>query len=209
MRSSLFALALLLALDVRALEAKRPGPDWEEANRNDTLVIFTRDNPKVGSRDIVAIMEADAPPKAVFAAVTDFANYTSFMPYVKESTLVSRQDDTHLTVYALLTPPLVDNRDYVLDVTLAPGNESNGGVYKSSWTPAPEKAPLREKVIRIRINTGAWILEPIDGGQRTRVTYQLSTHPGGSIPNWIADKSNTVAIPSLFKVVRAEAARRK
>ena len=55
---------------------------------------------------------------------------------------------------------------------------------------APDSAP------------GAWILEPMGDGKKTRVTYQLHTHPGGSIPSWIANKSNTIAIPDLFKAVK-------
>lgn len=210
MRASLVVLALVLVSGAaRAIDAQPPGPGWKEANREDDLVIFTRDNSTVGSRDIVAITEASAPPKAVYAVVTDFENYAKFMPYTKEAKVVARKSDTSLTVYSFLSPPLVDDRDYVIEVTLAPDGNKNNGNYKSSWVAVPQAVPERSGVVRVKINTGSWFMEPLDGGKRTRITYTLSTHPGGSIPNWVANKSNTVAIPDLFKIVRTEAAKRK
>lgn len=199
-----FVALLLAAAGARAVEAKLPGPGWEEANRNDDLVIFTHDNPQVGTRDIIAVGEVDAAPQAVFDVVVDFDHYPQFMPYVKESRNLKKTSDLQVTVYALLSPPLVDDRDYAIEVTKTVGTGRNGGVFKSAWVAVPDAAPPRESVVRVKINTGSWVMEPLDGGKRTRLTYNLSTHPGGSIPTWIANKSNTVAIPDLFKAVRAQ-----
>ena len=60
-------------------------------------------------------------------------------------------------------------------------------------------------VIRLKVNTGSWTMEPIDGGKRTLATYQLLTDPGGSIPTFIANKANTKALPELFARVRKRA----
>ena len=209
MRAHVFAALVALSATASALEAQAPGAEWKEANREDDLVIFTKDNANVGTRDIVAITEADAPPKAVYAVVTDFENYAKFMPYTKEAKLLSKDSETRLKVYSYLSPPLVDDRDYVIDVTLTPGDAAGANVWKSSWVAIPDAAPARDKVVRVRINTGSWLMEPLDGGKRTRITYTLSTHPGGSIPTFVANKSNTVAIPDLFKIVRSQAAKRK
>ncbi len=203
---SMLALAVLaitaLAPRARALDAKAPGPGWEEAKRTDDLVIFTRDNPKVGTRDIDAVSEVDAPPAVVFEVVTDFDHYVDFMPYVKESKTAKRLSATELVVYSLLSPPIVDDRDYYIDVKTTTGSAANQGVYTSAWTSRPSYGPVRDGVVRVKINTGAWVMEPLDGGKRTRLTYHLSTNPGGSIPTWIANLSNTKAIPNLFQAVR-------
>ena len=63
----------------------------------------------------------------------------------------------------------------------------------------------RPRVIRLKVNTGSWTMEPIDGGKRTLATYQLLTDPGGSIPTFIANKANTKALPELFSRVRKRA----
>lgn len=198
-------LVLVLAGHALALEARPPGPGWEEANRTDDLVIFTHENEQVGARDIVAVSEIDAPPAVVFRVLGDYDHYPQFMPYTKETRTLEKKSETRLTVYQRLSPPIVDDRDYAIDVTLTPGTDENGGVYRTAWTPLPEAVPPRAGCVRVKINSGSWVLEPLDGGTRTRLTYNLQTHPGGSIPAWVANRSNTVAIPELFKAVRARA----
>src|SRR4051812_47680123 len=108
------ALALLLAPAAYALDAVAPGPDWTEANRTDEVVIFTKDVEQ--GRKLVAIGEADAPPSGVFDAVGDFDHYAEFMPYVKESRILSRKGDRELTTYQLLSPPLVSERDFCIGI---------------------------------------------------------------------------------------------
>ena len=202
-------LALCAAAPARALDAKSPGPGWEEANRTDSLVIYTHDDDKVGTRDIEAVTEVDAPPQVVFDIVTDFDHYAEFMPYIKESKTLQTLSPTNLLVYSRLSPPFVDDRDYCIAVKLTAGSAENQGVYESEWTSKPAAAPEHHGVVRVKINTGAWVLAPLDGGKRTRVTYHLSTNPGGSIPTWLANKSNTTAIPDLFDAIRKRAAKLK
>ena len=59
----------------------------------------------------------------------------------------------------------------------------------------------------VGVNEGSWTLEALDGGRRTRATYYLYTDPGGSIPKWIANKANTMALPDLFEAIRKRAAK--
>jgi uncharacterized protein YndB with AHSA1/START domain len=202
LRPSFFTALLAAAAPALALEAASPGPGWVEAKKSDDLIVFARENGAVGTRDIVAVSEFGAAPEAVFRAVTDYAHYADFMPYVKEARVLERKSDTRVSVYAHIAPPLVDDRDWAIDVTLTPGSAANGGVFKTEWSPIPDAVPVRSDIVRVRMNKGSWTLEPLDAGKRTRVTYRVSTHPGGSIPSWVANRSNTVAIPDLFKAVR-------
>jgi ribosome-associated toxin RatA of RatAB toxin-antitoxin module len=204
----LLTLALAAALPAAALEAKSPGPGWEEAKRADDLVVFAKENPSVGSRDVHAVSEMGVAPEAVFRAVTDYAHYADYMPYVKEARVLERKSETRVSVYAHISPPLVDDRDWAIDVTLTPGSAANGGVFKTEWQGIPDAVPVRDGIVRVRTNKGSWTIEPLDGGRRSRVTYRVSTHPGGSIPSWVANKSNTVAIPDLLKAVRKRAGAR-
>lgn len=199
--------SLLLSAPVAANEMdsfKAPGPEWTQASKNRDLVIFTKDNEKAGVREIRAHTFVDAPPKAVFEVVGDFDRYADFMPYVQESRILENKGG-ELLVYSRLNPPLVSQRDYIIRVKRTEGNASNGGVYKSEWKGEPEAQPERDGIVRVRLNTGSWTLEPVDGGKRTRLTYSLLTNPGGAIPRWIADRSNTVALPDLFKAVKKRA----
>ena len=182
-----------------SLDVQRPGTGWTEAYRSAELVIFTKDVEK--GRRIVAIAEVDARPEVVFNVVNDFDHYPEFMPYVIESRVLSRNGDSEVVAYNRIAPPFVAERDYPLKFRMTRGSLANGGVFRSEWTASPETEPEVEGVVRIRLNDGSWVAEPISGGSRTRLTYTLLTNPGGMIPDFVANMSNTVAIPKLFKAV--------
>lgn len=206
--------ALVLATTVvfaastsQALDVKSPGPDWTEAYHRNGLIIFTKD---VEARhEIIAVSEVDVPPETVFNVVSDFEHYQDFMPYVEESRVLSRKSDRDVITYARIAPPFVSERDYPLQVRMTHGSSSNGGVFKVEWTARPEARPEIEGVVRVKLNEGSWVAEPLDDGRRTRLTYTVLTNPGGLIPDFVVSMSNTVAIPELFEAVKKRSAERK
>lgn len=195
---------VLAASSVQALDMKSPGADWTEAYRTDELVIFTKD--VEAGRRIVGIAEVSAPPEVVFNVITDFDHYPDFMPYVKESRVLSRMGDSEVVTYARIAPPFVSERDYPLKVRMTRGIPMNGGMFKVEWTASPEARPEVEGVVRVKLNEGSWLIEPLQDGKHTRLTYTLLTNPGGLIPVFVVNMSNTIAIPKLFKAVAIRSA---
>lgn len=192
----LFTPAIALALDVPT------PPGWTEGKRSDNLILFYKDNEALHTREILAYSEIDATPEAVFKVVTDFERWPQFMPTTKAVKIVKRASADEFVMYELISPPLVSDRDFYLQVKLTHGTSANGGVFKSQWTCLPDFGPEQEGIIRMRINEGSWTYEPVDGGKRTRVAYLQVSHPGGSIPNWIVHRSTLSIIPDLFQAVR-------
>ena len=186
-----------------------PGPDWTEAYHKNGLVIFTKDTAE--GRRVIAVSEVEVPPEAVFNVLVDFEHYREFMPYVQESEVLSRTGDNEVVTYARIAPPFISERDYPLKVRLthrpAAGDGTNkGGTFKVEWTALPGAKPEVAGVVRVKLNEGSWLAEPLDGGRRTRLTYTLLTDPGGLIPDFVFNLSNTVAIPELFDGVRKRSA---
>jgi len=198
--------ALLLGRPALALDAAAP-PGWTESARGENLAVFYREEPKTHAQEILAYTEFDAPPEAVFRVVTDFEAWPKFMPFSKESKILQRAGDDSVLLYQLVSPPMVSDRDYVLEVALTFGSPANGFVYKSQWSCVPDGLPERKGVIRMRINDGSWTYAPIDGGKRTRVTYSLLSSPGGAIPDWMVNRSSRALVPDIFQAVRERVAR--
>lgn len=200
-RIAAFAVAAVFAVSTaQALDVKSPGPDWTEAHRSSELVIFTKDVEE--DRSIVAVSEVEVPPEVVFNVLVDFERYPEFMPYVKESRVLSREGDSEVVTYARIAPPFVNERDYPLKVRMTRGIALNGDVFRIDWTASPEAQSEVEGVVRVRLNEGSWLAEPLSGGKRTRLTYRLLTNPGGLIPDFVVNLSNTIAIPELFEAVK-------
>jgi uncharacterized membrane protein len=198
---AVFAIvAVLAASPARALNVKSPGADWTEAHRSSELVIFTKDV-KEGRR-IMAVSEIKAPAETVFNVLGDFEHYPDFMPYVKESRVLSRRGSSEVVTYARGAPPFVSERDYPLKVRMTPGIPKNGGVFRIDWAALPGAWPEIEGVVRVKLSEGSWLVEPLHRGKRTRLTYSLLTNAGGLIPGFVVNLSNTIAIPELFEAVK-------
>jgi len=193
------ALALLLT-SPSSLAA-----EWSKAAQEGGITIFTRDKPGTDIKEVKATGTVDSPPFACMNVVEDLGNFKDFMPYTKESKILGRDGDKVVFSYQFLSLPLINDRDYSLRIVdespaAPPGKEP--AYYKSAWTPANNKGPApRDGVERVKINTGHWRFDPVDGGKRTKVTYYLFTDPGGMIPAFIANRANTQAIPAMFEAV--------
>lgn len=193
------ATAVFAATPAQAFDVKSPGPDWTEAYHTSELTIFIKDVDE--GRRIVATGEVETRPEIVFDVLSDFEHYPDFMPYVEESRVLSRKGNSEVVTYARIAPPFVSDRDYLLRVRMTRGTASNSSVFEIEWEAVPEVQPEVEGVVRIKLNEGSWHGAPLAGGARTRLTYTLLTNPGGLIPDFVANMSNTIAIPELFKAV--------
>lgn len=192
---------LVLAASVEeADKVSSLGSDWTEVYHKHGLVVFTKN--EVEGYRVIAISEMEAPPEAVFNVLIDFEHYPEFIPYVKESQVLSRASNNEMVTYARIAPPFIDERDYPLKVRLTYGSTANNSTFKVEWSTLPEARPEIEGVVRIRLNEGSWLAAPLDGGKHTRLTYTLLTNPGGFIPDFVFNFSNTIAIPELFEAIK-------
>ena len=206
---------LALALAVAAQAALADEAQWEKKNWECSrpargcymqrccelgFGVWAREKPGSDVREVKAIGEIDAPPERVYDVITDFEHYADFMPYVEDAKVVRRTDELCVS-WAVMNAPLVSRRDWVVAVKLDPTTKAG-----TSWTVSSEGPAPSDRAVRLRVNDGSWKLEPLDGGKRTRATYYLYTDPGGSIPTWIANKANSMALPDLFEAIRKRAA---
>jgi len=178
---------------------------WSEASRSRDLTIFYQDNDRAHARAFQAVGDVNAPPDAVFAVVTDVEAHPRFMPFIKESRIIQRLGPNDVLVYQVISPPLVSNRDAVLHVVTTPGS-SPTSIWRSSWTAVPDALPERSGHVRLRIAEGTWLLEPLDGGTRTHVTYTALTNVGGSIPSWMSNSSSLSVLKTMYDAIRRRVA---
>lgn len=191
------AVAILVGLSLGA-EAK-----WEEKAKTDGVVVYTRNRPGTGVREIKAEGTVDSPPRAVFRVLDDHDNYAKTMPYTDESRVVGREPGGVKFFYSVINAPLVSMRDYTIRVVDQTDPKDPKGTLKVGWTVANDKGPAeREGVVRVKVNDGTWVLEPLDGGAKTQATYFLFTDPGGSLPVWVINKANSSTIPDIYKALR-------
>jgi len=199
-------------LVVPAIALLTGSPAWGQAARPalpvqvETRAMPGRDVKQVNAQGIV-----DAPPHVVRAVIADLERYPAFMPYVKESRVLSRETSGDVLNYQRLSfgLPLVRDRHYVIRIAERAYRDDDG---RRAWAfvwRLEDGAPAgaSSDAITVSVNSGYWDLRPTPGSESgTDVRYCVFTDPAGSLPKWLVGLANTEGIPQLFAAVSAAAA---
>lgn len=181
-------------------------PEWKLSAERDGVKIYGRAREGSAVREMRAVGVLDAKPEAVWKVLRDLDSYTTTMPYTEVAKVLSRTEgDKEVLFYSRLNTPLVSRRDYIIKLVDQSDWKEGKGFLKVSWSAVNDKdelMPTPDNVVRVRVNDGYWLLEPRDGGAKTYATYYVYTSPGGSIPNWIANKANGIAVPKVFESIK-------
>ena len=191
-----------------ALRAADTDGGWTEVSHSDNLVVYNRERPGSSVKEIRGIGTIDAPNWVVKNVIDDAEHYASFMPYVQESQVLSRDPAKHTTLaYAKINPPIISPRDYTLLVHDESKKNADGSItYKNRWEAANDKGPAEKPgIVRVKVTDGYWLLEPTADGQKTRATYLLYTDGGGGIPSILANQVNKTRVKEIFEVIGKQA----
>lgn len=201
-------VAIILAAMAAAPPTAEQGP-WELKAQVQGVAVYTRARKGCNLHELKSVGEIDAPPHAVFRMLTDFKSYTKTMPYTEEGKLLGVETkDGKIEAwlfYTVINAPLASRRDYTLRIVDESDWQGGKGYLKTRWDVSNEGPAPKQGVVRVAVNTGSWLLEPLADGVKTRATYSLFIDPGGSLPAWVANKANSSAVPELFAALRKHA----
>jgi hypothetical protein len=174
--------------------------EWTLEANDKGIEVYARSRADSPVREVRATMEVSAAPNRVFAVLLDSDRFVEFMPYVVEVRTVHRDNSSIWYLYQRISPPLVSDRDYTLRHQSV--EDPQQGHYELRWEIANERGPkTRDGVVRVEICTGSYLIESIDGGARSQLTYQLHTDPGGMLPKWLAERANVESVPALLRAI--------
>jgi hypothetical protein len=179
--------------------------DWTVAKRSPEITVYERTRKGSALREFKAVGVMAAPPEVIKRVIDDVDEYPRFMPYVTEARVISR-DGPNLVSYQRISPPFVSDRDYTLRVSCETRTGTDGACFCNNWKAANELGPAEKKgVSRVKVTEGSWLLEPEDGGRKTRATYHIYSDSGGALPASITNAASRTAIPKLFESIRKQA----
>lgn len=183
-----------------ASAAESEDGEWPLVMKRNGIEVYARVLPGSRAKEVRATIEIDAPPGQVFALLLDSGKFVEFMPYIVEARTVARDSRSVWYLYQRISPPLVSDRDYTLRHESF--EEPQQGRYELRWDVANDRGPAaRDGVVRVEVCTGSYVVEGQGGDVRTRLTYQLHTDPGGSLPDWLANRANIESVPALLQAI--------
>jgi hypothetical protein len=150
----------------------------------------------------------DARPAALRHVINRLCDYRDDLPHVAYCRVFKVKADKSWS-YAVVDPPILHPRDYVIVSTIADELQTDGsGTFKSLWKLTPHEGPApRQGFIRLSHNEGSWILLPRDDGKRTELRYHIRCSPGGIIPAWAAGYVAKKTLPDSMQTLERIAQR--
>lgn len=134
----------------------------------------------------VITAEIDVTPATLMGVITDFARYPEFIEDMAESVVLRREGDEWTVRFAL---KVIRRLEYTLRLV-------RHSDLHLSWS-------LVEGVFKA--NTGSWHLEPLDGGARTRATYELELDLGMFVPGSVMKTLVERNLPAMMAAFKARA----
>ncbi len=158
-----------VALVVAALAAGASGPARAGASGPPPTIEVKPDS-QGASGEVRASIEIAAPPAEVWTVLIDCAAVPRLMVNVHSCRVLDRDPAGRWDV-----------REHVTNASLLPAVRT---VLRSDYD-APHSLRFHRIEGDFRVLEGSWTLEPLDGGTRTRVTYESRMTAPFAVPNFI------------------------
>ena len=183
---SILAAALAASpLEIEALD----GGAWQQVDEVDGVLVEAR--PIAGSNFEALRLTAvsGASVDELCDAAWGDGSVGAWQTEVKSRKILDNRPDTRV-FYDHISAPMVSDRDYTVRTHK---KREPGGVCSMTFEAANELGPpLPDGWVRITNLRGLFRFEP-DSGNTSRLTYEIFTDPGGSIPAFLARSSERKA----------------
>ncbi|HEX3553741.1 MAG TPA: SRPBCC family protein [Thermoanaerobaculia bacterium] len=135
-----------------------------------------------------------APPERVFRALTDYAHWQEFMPFLKRSDARPQADGSVLSRHVMALPSPLGERRYQVRFTQGTEAGPEGKIWWIRWA-------YVEGSGNVAGHHGSWRLTSL-GPDRTLAVCRLFTDPGGLTPHWAVDRGTESTLPWIFHGLR-------
>jgi polyketide cyclase/dehydrase/lipid transport protein len=136
----------------------------------------------------------DAPPERVFRALSDYAHWQEFMPFLEKSDLLPGRGGAAESLHVLKLPAPFGERRYRVRFSQQEETGPKGTLWRIDWSYVPGSGNLAG-------HRGSWTLTAFGPG-RTLAVCRLLTDPGGGVPQWMMDRANRKNLPWIFDGLR-------
>jgi len=185
-----------------ALSASAEPPAWKLDRVEDGIRVEARDVPGSSFAELRLSIDSAESLGSLCDAVWAKNVGTKLEGDFKKRVVI-REDDHERWTYEQIRAPVVSDRDYVMKVTLL-SPASSGRCEVAFETVKDPAYPPTEDHVRLTAVRGHWWLTPSESG-KVKVTYQLFSDPGGSVPAFLAKGGQRSAAIDFFKTILSRA----
>ncbi|NDC17624.1 MAG: hypothetical protein EBZ92_06825 [Actinobacteria bacterium] len=123
---------------------------------------------------------------SVVSALQDESTFCKWFPDCKEFRILKRFPSHERLQYIVIKAPFpVSNRDSIQRTKLTQDPASK--IVTIQIEAQPDEIPKVDGIVRVPKSRGYWKFTPIEKG-KVEVIFQLQSDPGGSLPDWLANR---------------------
>lgn len=189
--------ALLLALALAAPDPAPPGIQYPTPTGDVWVEMAAAGSGK--PREGVGRGVIEVPPERVFRALTDYAHWAEFMPFLLKSGAQAQPDGSVVGDHTMKLPSPGGERSYRVRFRQRVETGAAGKTWKIDWAYIPGSGNVED-------HHGSWTLTALGPG-RTQAVLRLYTDPGGLTPRWAVDRGTAETIPWIFHGLRQQVRR--
>ncbi|MBN1471980.1 MAG: hypothetical protein JW925_09375 [Syntrophaceae bacterium] len=185
-------LGLLLLFSIAAAEDGQ----WELIMSKDGIDTYRMTHPGTDVCTFKGVGFVDAKIEVVGEVMRDILAYPEWMAKFKKTTILKTIDRNTYVFHAIVrTPPPFQNRDLVIE-NQTKYNYNNGSALLTFRSANSFNYPEQKGVYRITEMEGQYYFEYF-GRDKTRITYQYRSNPGGNIPVFLANEIEIKHFPAM------------
>jgi hypothetical protein len=169
---------------------------WELINSKDGIDTYKMTHPGTEVCTFKGVGFVDAKIEIIGEVMRDIPAYPDWMAKFKETTILKTIDRNTYVFHAVLKTPIpYQNRDFVIE-NQTKYNFNNGSALLTFRSAKDYNFPEQSCCLRLTELEGEYYLEYF-GRNKTRVTYQYRSHPGGNIPVGLANEIEIKHYPAI------------
>ena len=165
-----------------------PEEEWKLRKDEDGIQVYTRDRKGTDFLEYKGLVQLKTDIATLTAVLQDIDNFTNWLPFSDSTRILQNDLPGKLIYYAITDAPWpASDRDGIYSNTFPPTPHGEGP-YVIKIDALPDYLPENEDCVRVQEAEGFWKFEALSP-DTVKVTYQVLTQPGGSLPAWLVNMS--------------------
>lgn len=165
----------------------------------DSIQVFTCDPENSKYKVIQAKFYLKASQRQLKAMLLDIGHLAEWQDQTVSAKLLNKVSENEIIYHTEVKAPLVDNRDFVIRLTI---QQINAHEMKVTLVSIPDYIPKQKNVVRVPMSKAVWVAKEVKPG-RLQINYLLEIDLGGTLPTWVINSLSHKAPYQTFMSMKA------